>query len=56
VAAELAELFTSGEVGKVHIAYNSFISALEFESKITQALTHELKRGRKGKAHRRVHL
>jgi F-type H+-transporting ATPase subunit gamma len=49
VAAELAQLFTSGEVGKVHIAYNSFISALEFESKITQALPMSLSEEEKAK-------
>lgn len=38
IASELAELFTSGKVGKVYIAYNSFLSAIAFESKVKQIL------------------
>lgn len=38
VAAELAEQFTTGEVGKVYVLYNSFISAIAFETKVRQVL------------------
>jgi len=38
LADELGTLFTTGEVGKVYIAYNSFISAIAFESKVRQIL------------------
>ncbi len=38
VADELGQMFTSGEVGKVYIAYNSFISAIAFDSKVRQLL------------------
>ncbi len=38
VADELGSLFTTGEVGKVYVAYNSFISAIAFESKVRQML------------------
>jgi F-type H+-transporting ATPase subunit gamma len=38
VADELSHLFISGEVGKVYVIYNSFISAIAFETKITQLL------------------
>lgn len=38
VADELGTLFTTGEVGKVYVAYNSFISAIAFESKVRQML------------------
>lgn len=38
VADELGQMFMSGEVGKVYIAYNSFISAIAFDSKVRQLL------------------
>lgn len=38
VAAELSELFTSGEVGKVFVLYNSFVTAISFETKVRQLL------------------
>lgn len=38
IAAELADLFTTGEVGKVYVLYNSFISAIAFETKVRQLL------------------
>ena len=38
VAAELAEQFTTGEVGKVYVLYNSFLSAIAFETKVRQLL------------------
>jgi F-type H+-transporting ATPase subunit gamma len=38
VADELGAMFMTGEVGKVYVAYNSFISAIAFDSKIRQLL------------------
>lgn len=38
VADELGSMFINGEVGKVYVAYNSFISAIAFDSKIRQLL------------------
>ena len=38
VAEELSALFTSGEVGKVYVMYNSFLSAIAFETKLKQLL------------------
>lgn len=38
IADELGAMFTSGEVGKVYVAYNSFISAIAFDSKVRQLL------------------
>ena len=38
VGVELGELFTSGEVGKVYIAYNVFHSAIAFEPTVKQLL------------------
>lgn len=38
VAEELSHLFTSGEVGKVYIAYNTFLSAISNEPVIKQVL------------------
>jgi F-type H+-transporting ATPase subunit gamma len=38
VADELASLFTMGEVGKVYVLYNSFLSAIAFETKLKQLL------------------
>jgi F-type H+-transporting ATPase subunit gamma len=49
VATELAEQFTSAEVGKVHVAYNSFISALEFDSRVSQVLPMNVSEAEKDK-------
>lgn len=38
VADELGAMFISGEVGRVYVAYNSFISAIAFDSKVRQLL------------------
>ncbi len=38
VADELSAQFMLGEVGKVYVAYNSFISAIAFDSKVRQLL------------------
>ena len=38
VADEIGAMFIAGEVGKVYVAYNSFISAIAFDSKIRQLL------------------
>ena len=38
VADELGQMFMTGEVGKVYVAYNSFISAIAFDSKVRQLL------------------
>ncbi|MCO4752934.1 MAG: ATP synthase F1 subunit gamma [Bacteriovoracaceae bacterium] len=38
IAKELAKLFVKGQVGKLFIAYNSFLSAIEFESRVSQIL------------------
>lgn len=38
VADELGQMFLNGEVGKVYVAYNSFISAIAFDSKVRQLL------------------
>jgi F-type H+-transporting ATPase subunit gamma len=38
VADELGAMFMQGEVGKVYVAYNSFISAIAFDSKVRQLL------------------
>lgn len=38
VADELGQMFLTGEVGKVYIAYNSFISAIAFDSRVRQVL------------------
>lgn len=38
VADELGAAFISGEVGKVYVAYNSFISAIAFDSRVRQVL------------------
>ncbi|MGE3608840.1 MAG: ATP synthase F1 subunit gamma [Bacteriovoracaceae bacterium] len=38
VADELGSMFITGEVGKVYVAYNSFISAIAFDSKVRQLL------------------
>lgn len=38
VADELGAMFVGGEVGKVYVAYNSFISAIAFDSKVRQLL------------------
>lgn len=38
IAEEIGSLFMNGEVGKIYVAYNSFISAIAFESTIRQLL------------------
>ena len=38
IVTELAAGFTSGKYGKVFIAYNSFVSAIEFDTKVNQVL------------------
>ena len=38
VVDELAAYFKSGEIGKIYIAYNSFVSAIEFNSTVKQIL------------------
>jgi len=38
VADELGQMFLDGEVGKVYVAYNSFISAIAFDSRVRQVL------------------
>ena len=38
IANELSSLFIQGEVGKIYIAYNSFISAIAFDSQVKQVL------------------
>ena len=42
VAEELSDLFMNGEVGKVYVAYNSFISAIAFDSTIKQILPMQI--------------
>ena len=38
IVAELAEQFKKGEIGKLFVAYNSFLSVIEFDSTIKQIL------------------
>ena len=38
IADEVGAMFTQGEVGKVYVAYNSFVSAIAFDSKVRQLL------------------
>ncbi len=38
VAEEIGSMFMAGEVGKVYVAYNSFISAIAFDSTVRQLL------------------
>lgn len=38
IAEELGQMFLTGEVGKVYVAYNSFISAIAFDSQVRQLL------------------
>jgi F-type H+-transporting ATPase subunit gamma len=38
IADELGAMFVTGEVGKIYVAYNSFISAIAFDSKVRQLL------------------
>ncbi len=38
IADELGHMFKTGEVGKIYVAYNSFISAIAFESQVRQIL------------------
>lgn len=38
IADELSSLFVAGEIGKLYVAYNSFISAIQFDSQVKQVL------------------
>lgn len=38
IADEIGHMFMTGEVGKVYVAYNSFISAIAFDSNVRQIL------------------
>jgi F-type H+-transporting ATPase subunit gamma len=38
IVTELADLFKQGEIGKLYVAYNSFVSAIEFNSTVKQVL------------------
>jgi F-type H+-transporting ATPase subunit gamma len=38
IADEIGHMFMTGEVGKVYVAYNSFISAIAFDSNVRQLL------------------
>jgi F-type H+-transporting ATPase subunit gamma len=38
IVQELAEGFVSGKYGKLYLAYNSFVSAIEFDTKVEQVL------------------
>lgn len=38
IAQELAAIFTSGKVAKVYVAFNSFVSAIEFNCTVKQVL------------------
>ena len=38
IIAELAEQFNAGKIGRVCIAWNGFVSAIEFDSKVKQVL------------------
>jgi len=38
IAEELGSIFMDGEVGKIYVAYNSFISAIAFDSQVRQIL------------------
>ncbi len=38
IADEIGAMFITGEVGKIYVAYNSFISAIAFDSKVRQLL------------------
>jgi F-type H+-transporting ATPase subunit gamma len=38
IADELGNMFITGEVGKIYVAYNSFISAIAFDSTVKQLL------------------
>ncbi len=38
IADELGSMFITGEVGRVYVAYNSFVSAIAFDSKVRQLL------------------
>jgi F-type H+-transporting ATPase subunit gamma len=47
VGVELGELFTTGEVGKVFVAYNSFNSAISFDPTVKQLLPMALDQSEK---------
>jgi F-type H+-transporting ATPase subunit gamma len=38
IAEEMGSMFMNGEVGKVYVAYNSFISAIAFDTQVRQLL------------------
>ncbi len=38
IIKELADLFTENQIGKLYVAYNSFVSAIEFNSQVNQVL------------------
>lgn len=47
VGVELGELFTTGEVGKVYVAYNIFNSAISFDPEVKQLLPMTLDQAEK---------
>ncbi len=47
IGAELAELFTTGEVGKVFVAYNIFYSAISLDPEVKQLLPMALDQSEK---------
>ncbi len=47
IIEELAQKFINGEVSKIHVAYNSFISAIEFEPRVQQVLPVSLSESEK---------
>lgn len=49
IAKELSDLFVKEQVGKVFIAFNSFVSAIEFDSKVSQILPMTLSEEEKEK-------
>lgn len=49
IGQELANLFTSGEVGKVYVAYNEFKSAISFDSKVKNLLPLSLQKSEKAR-------
>lgn len=49
ITQELASLFTDGEASSISIAYNSFISAIEFESVVKQVLPMTVSKDEKEK-------
>ncbi len=49
VASQLSELFKTGEIGSLHIAYNTFYSAMSFDPTIKQLLPLSLPENEKKK-------